>query len=223
MYKECVRSGGCKEPSRQVISVFPKVINYYKDSAKDEYPVVIVSWNDAKGYCEWVGRRLPTEAEWEKAARGTDGRLYPWGDGEPNCGLANSWGYENYDTWNDRLGVQKGCNESPIPVASLPDGVSIYGVYDMIANVGEWVSDFYSGSYFAQSPKENPPGAASGDFHVIRGPLGYFAESGLASFGVGGHQYDNKSFTFTLRVTHRTFGSPKFRTYNVGFRCAVSP
>ncbi len=118
------------------------------------YPMVFVSWHDAHAYCEWRGGRLPSGAEWEKAARGTDGRAYPWGLGI-DCSIAN------YDD----------CVEGgrATVVGSYPAGASPYGAVDMAGNVREWVNDWYQWDYYNISPLDNPPGPDSGDFKVLRG------------------------------------------------------
>jgi formylglycine-generating enzyme required for sulfatase activity len=118
-----------------------------------EYPVVQVTWNDAAAYCGWLGRRLPTEAEWEKAARGEQARLYPWGNNPPESTLAN---------YGDLLG-------GIAPVGNYPGGASPYGALDMAGNVYEWVQDWYSDSYYSAAPADDPPGPASGSYKVLRG------------------------------------------------------
>ena len=117
------------------------------------FPATQVTWYAAKAYCEWVDRRLPTEAEWEKAARGLDSRFYPWGDEEPTCDLAN--------------GVE--CHQETIHVGSKKDGESPYGIYNMAGNVWEWIADWYGNNYYQVSPYENPTGPSIGEYRVLRG------------------------------------------------------
>ena len=143
-YRACVDAGLCNTPYKET---------YYSDSDYDHHPVVHVSWFDAQAYCEWAGGRLPTEAEWEKAARGTDGRTYPWGNQIPICSLANFY----Y------------CVDGTSPVGSYPNGASPYGALDMAGNVWEWVTDLYNGDYYSLSPYENPAGPEDGVYRVIRG------------------------------------------------------
>jgi formylglycine-generating enzyme required for sulfatase activity len=123
----------------------------------DELPVVGVDWNDASAYCKWVGRRLPTESEWEKAARGTDARRYPWGDASPTLDRAN---YQNASPEAYDGGLAK--------VGSHPAGRSPFGVHDLAGNASEWVSDWYSES-FPVGDVRNPKGPEAGSGRVIRG------------------------------------------------------
>jgi formylglycine-generating enzyme required for sulfatase activity len=142
-YRQCVEAGGCNAPGKTT---------YYDNADYDQHPVVYVDWYQAGAYCEWAGKRLPTEAEWEKAARGTDERTYPWGEGI-DCDHAQ----------------YNGCGEGTVPVGSKPKGASPYGVLDMAGNVWEWVADWYDSGYYSQSPDRNPPGPDSGTMRVLRG------------------------------------------------------
>ncbi len=150
MYQRCVQEGGCRLPEQQSSKTRQA---YFDSPAFDDYPVIFVSWQDAQDYCVWAGRRLPTEAEWEKAARGSDGRSYPWGSQAPDSGLAN---------FNQQVG-------DTTPVGSYPAGASPYGALDMAGNVAEWVSDWYAAGYYAVSSVINPLGPDSGEFRVLRG------------------------------------------------------
>jgi serine/threonine-protein kinase len=147
-YTGCVAAGVCSLPSES--GSFSRD-SYYGDSQYAEYPVIWVSWDDATTYCEWAGGRLPSEAEWEVAARGPDGHVYPWGNDPPDDTLLN---------YNHHVG-------DTTRVGSYPKGQSWVGALDMAGNVWEWVNDWY-GSYPSEL-QVNPVGPASGQARVLRG------------------------------------------------------
>jgi len=149
MYRLCMTVGRCDPP---LADGFIAPSDHYTDPTRVSFPITYVSWENAKVYCEWAGRRLPTEAEWEKAARGFDGRMYPWGNQEPNAELLN------YN--NNNGGLTK--------VGKFPLGASPYGVLDMAGNAWEWVYDWYSENYF-NSPANNPTGPTNGEWRIARG------------------------------------------------------
>ncbi len=149
-YTLCVAAGECTEPWNKVS--FTRS-SYYGDPQYAEYPVIYVDWYQASAYCAWAGGSLPTEAQWEKGARGTDGKMYPWGDGETRTRLLH-YGTSIGDT---------------TIVCSYPDGNSPYGLCDMAGNVWEWVNDWYDAEYYSSSPDSNPRGPATGDTRGLRG------------------------------------------------------
>ena len=192
-YKACVDAGIC------IYNGDSNERNTYNNS-RDNHPINNVTPIEAETYCEWVGKRLPTEAEWEKAARGTDGRKYPWGNTPivscthavlPIPGVGSSTvGCGTGQTW---------------PVGSKPLGISPYGVHDMIGNVWEWTADWYSQTYYQNTPNGgwiNPQGPDSDSFRVKRG--GTFTSSNLSLF----------------RTSDRDFANPQTANYMYGFRCA---
>ena len=152
-YAACVDSGICLLPTD---TTSDSRSSYYGNAAFEDYPVIFVDWNMANTYCSWRSARLPTEAEWEKAARGTDERTYPWGE-EIDDTRAN---YNNNIGDTSRVGSYES-NKSP------------YGLYDMAGNVWEWVADYYSDTYYSNSPSLNPPGPESGSERVLRGGSWY--------------------------------------------------
>ena len=178
-YRECVDAGVCDTPTCD-----------WDPAGTPNRPVVCVNWTEAGEYCTWAGKRLPTEAEWEKAARGTDGRKYPWGNEDATCEYAvmhdggNGCGTDS--TWNV-------CGKSPA-------GDSPYGLCDMSGNVWEWVSDWYHSGYYTNSPASNPTGPVSGSFRV----------------GRGGCFYDGDDY---LRASNRSHGNPSDDYDVLGFRC----
>jgi len=149
-YATCVESGECLPPT----PFSATRSNYYNDSQYANYPVTFIYWDYAKTYCEWRGGSLPTEAQWEKAARGTDGRTYPWGEGI-DCSKGNYYS----------------CEGDTTEVGNYENGVSPYGIYDMAGNVWEWVADWYSDTYYKKSPLENPLGPDSGQYRILRGGM----------------------------------------------------
>jgi formylglycine-generating enzyme required for sulfatase activity len=199
-WKQCVGEGVCSPPHEIGCS---DIADYYSNDEYSNFPVVNVDWSQANEYCEWSGGRLPTEAEWEKAARGgcelqlpevcgdEDERLFPWGSDEPvwgNCDRAAYW-----------------CSDEvsrPEPVGSHSAGISQYGVWDLAGNVWEWVSDIYSEDYYSQ-PIEcwvDPIGPDSGSQRVIR----------------GGSFFDIISY---LRVTSRNGPEELSYSFKTGLRC----
>lgn len=149
-YALCEAAGACARPRRKSSNVIDL---YYGGEPYADYPVIFISWQDAADYCTWAGRRLPSEAEWEKAARGTDGRPYPWGSAAPDASLL-TFDHQQAD---------------PTRTGSHPAGASPYGVLDMAGNVSEWVADWYAGDYYALSPLFAPLGPESGEHRVVRG------------------------------------------------------
>jgi formylglycine-generating enzyme required for sulfatase activity len=140
-YTACLMDGACEPPS----------CDWSCDNAS--FPASCVTWSQAAAYCAWAQKRLPTEAEWEKAARGTEGNRYPWGNDEPSCSLAN----------------MAGCGDHAVAVGSSSAGKSPYGALDMAGNVVELVADWYDAGYYATSPAADPPGPKTGKRYSGRG------------------------------------------------------
>ncbi|THJ20553.1 MAG: trypsin-like serine protease [Nitrospira sp. CG24E] len=147
-YRQCVEGGGCTPPKdRQT----------FDDPQRMQHPVTNITWEQARSFCQWQGKRLPTEAEWEKAARGTDGRRYPWGNDE---GVV---------TGGAGSGALKVVANGTEPVGRQASTVSPYGVFDLIGNVSQWVKDWYAEDFYRTSSTRDPQGPARGSFRVLRG------------------------------------------------------
>jgi formylglycine-generating enzyme required for sulfatase activity len=164
IYQPCVDAGVCQPPKSSASQTRSA---YYDDPQYKDYPVINVDWQMAKNFCEWRGARLPTEAEWEKASRGTDARVYPWGDGM-GCSFAN---YRDGSTL---------CVGDTSQVGQYENGKSIYGVFDMSGNVLEWVSSLYfSYPYNSLDGREDLSTAGK---HILRGGSWQFTADGISAF-----------------------------------------
>jgi formylglycine-generating enzyme required for sulfatase activity len=180
MYAQCVEAGACR-PAKK-----------YPDFDAPEQPVVGVSWDDAVTYCKWAGKRLPTEAQWEKGARGSKGLVYPWGNNACGCGCAIQEDNQIY-----------GCGkEHSWPVGGAAKGASPYGALDLSGNVMEWVQDWFDPEYYKTSPKDSPPGPESGKEKIRKG--GCYAHV--------------KNY---LRASDRTTARPETVSNSTGFRCVA--
>lgn len=191
-YGQCVSSGSC--PAAPVIR---QTCNGSRED-RLEHPANCVNWTMAHGYCRWRGGRLPTEAEWEFAARGADGRTYPWGNQAPSARLLNAFGSEN----DFRYPMYTGSDGWPFtaPVGSFPAGASPFGVLDMAGNVLEWTSDWHGG--YASAAATNPSGPSTGSQRVARGG-----------------DWDSVHAAW-VRASSRLGYGPAGRLSNIGFRCA---
>jgi formylglycine-generating enzyme required for sulfatase activity len=146
-YRQCVNDGGCSQTSSP--DGFTRT-GYRDDPAFNTYPVVNVTWEQARAYCRWAGKRLPTEAEWEYAASGPDNLTWPWGN-----------------SFNASLSAASAPDTEP--VTSHPEGASPFGIFNMAGNVNEWVQDVYNPNFYANSPAQNPVNTGGGDTRVFRG------------------------------------------------------
>lgn len=202
MYGLCVGEGACRPPSELRSDNREE---YFRDIEFQDYPVVFVTWYDADVYCQWAGRRLPTEAEWERAARGDDKRNYPWGDELPNEYNVNGMNLVGDTT----------------RVGSFAEGASPFGVLDMAGNVWEWVADRYRPDYYSKTPLENPKGPSAEEvfntMRVIRG--GSFQEDGVIL------RLANRSFLDGPDPNAQPEDAAFYGRSSaiIGFRCAADP
>jgi formylglycine-generating enzyme required for sulfatase activity/DNA-binding CsgD family transcriptional regulator len=195
-YAMCVADdGACTKPS---LNNSLSRDNYYDSSLYANYPVIFVSWSQATAYCAWAGRRLPTEAEWEKAARGPEGHIFPWGNTFDGS-RANYCDINCINGWKDSSFDDGYVDTSP--AGEFPEGASVYGALDMAGNVYEWVADLY-GPY-NRGDQVNPSGPAEGTERIIRG----------GSWG------DDSTH---IRSAVRSHVSPDYWMNFIGFRCAIS-
>ncbi len=179
-YSLCVEAGLCDLPN-------PDDNRVYEDPLRANDPVVGVNWEQATAYCSFMNARLPTEAEWEKAARGPDGNTFPWGEETPSCDLLNA---------ADCVG------ETSDVTDYYPQGMSYYEVFDMAGNVYEWVADWYSPTYYGESPTEDPFGPDTGDQRSIR------SSSYSSAF-------------YATELARRFSSKPLDHRRDLGFRCVV--
>jgi formylglycine-generating enzyme required for sulfatase activity len=213
-YRSCVQAGACSveqldhatrtqdtnngpaagSNSSTVLGTSPSEHCNWSRYGRDQHPINCVNWFQAVEYCRWRRKRLPTEAEWMKAARGTEPRVYTWGDMAPSCALA---------IMNDG---SQGCGQnSTSPVGSRQEGRSPYGAYDMGGNVWEWTSDWYGDDYYQQAPDDDPPGPESGIYRIVKG---------------GGWTDRVEGDIDALRISNRYSYGPELRFEHTGFRCA---
>jgi len=189
-FARCVVSGACEEPESYERGRRP-YCNWGREDRFD-HPVNCISWYQAQIYCDWLGKRLPTEAEWERAARGNSVRTFPWGETSPDC---------NIIVMSTEDGECR--SRSTRPVGSIPANASPYGVLDMSGNVWEWTADWYDPNHYHGTASLNPTGPPGGEERVIRG---------------GGYDDDERD----MRISQRNSDPPWETDDDTGFRCASS-
>jgi formylglycine-generating enzyme required for sulfatase activity len=183
-YRRCVEGGACSEADADG--------DCTRDRG-DDFPISCVSWHQASAFCAWEGKRLPTEAEWESAARGYDARPFPWGDAAASCELA---------VWAEN-GVLGCGTHAPFPVGSKPGGASPFGALDMAGNLWEWTADWFEDGH-ASMTTVNPGGPQSGDQRVVKGG-----------------SWDDVYGADVLASFWRSSNPPDSRGGHLGFRCAM--
>lgn len=189
-YRTCIATGVCSQPIKTFSDTRP---DYFENPAYANYPVIYVTWFQADEYCHWAGKRLPSEAEWEKAARGVEStRIYPWGNSTPDC-----------STSNIKVGFRQ-CTGDTAEVGSYPGDASLYGVMDLAGNVREWIKDWYKIDFYKRAAYLNPTGPDDGRYVVMRGG-----------------RFDNTRSA--ARVAARRVIGPFDYGAGIGFRCAASP
>jgi formylglycine-generating enzyme required for sulfatase activity len=194
-YLQCVQEGGCTESSPECEYIYSSW-----EGNSGALPIVCVTHNQAENYCDWVGGRLPTEAEWEKAARGTEGAIFPWGGRAPLCDDANF----RFVSWY--------CNPATVETGLYPDSESAFGLLDTLGNVWEWTADYYDASWYWDADRSNPIGPE-------RCALDLESERGECTLRVirGGAFNSTEQ---TSRANARSMAAPDRLDVNLGFRCA---
>ncbi|MBI5508543.1 MAG: SUMF1/EgtB/PvdO family nonheme iron enzyme [Deltaproteobacteria bacterium] len=176
-YQLCVAAGACTAPPS------PAAECRWDPQVFADFPVVCVEHAQAAAYCRYVGKRLPTEAEWERAARGADGRVYPWGNTPPDCALA----------------LSSECGTTSVAVGSFAAGATPTGISDLAGNVAEWVSDWYDGTYYQSAAHDDPPGPTTGIGRAIRGGGFFFDRTKLRVSNRGAQAPAEERFSIGFR------------------------